>query len=89
MDPIIMPNKQSFVLRILATIARYSKQIESAPVRRGWDPIFRQRIPAKFAVKNERNACIQEIADEASIFGYDLSMEFSNFKSLTDEVEQE
>ena len=88
-DPIIMPSKSSFVIRVLATIKKYSRLIEAAPVKKGWDPIFRQRVAAKWSVKSERNACIQEISDEATIFGYDLSMEFNNFKSLTEEVEQE
>ena len=88
-DPIVVPSMNSYVIRIMNIIKDFSKKIQLAPERKGYDPIFRVRIPAKWTVKNERNACIREIAEEATIFGYDLSGEFANLKSLTEEVEQE
>ena len=83
-----IPTKETYTDRVLNLITDYSNKIQSAPERKGWDPVFKKRIAAKWAVKNERNACIREIADEAALFGYDLSDMFTNFTSLTDEVDQ-
>ena len=88
-DNIVIPTVESFVIRILNTVKRYSKLIESAPERKGWDPIFKQRTQGKWEVKNERNACIREISDEAKFFGYDLSHHFANLKCMTEEVIEE
>ena len=81
-----VPKVESFVVRVLDTIKRYSKLIESAPERKGWDPIFKASVMGKWQLKNERNACIREIADEAQFFGYDLSHHFMNMKAMTSEV---
>ena len=83
-----VPGVEVYIDRVLQLIKTYSNKIQAAPERKGWDPVFRKRIPAKWSVKNERNACIRELADEAALFGYDLAESFSNFKTLTDEVEE-
>ena len=88
MDPIIIPSCESYVARILAVIKSYSIKIQNAPERKEWDPVFKQRIPGKWMVKNERNSCIRELADEAKLFGHDVAAEFNNFNALTEEVDE-
>jgi hypothetical protein len=83
-----IPTVESFVVRVLDTIKCYGKKIQVAPERKGWDPIFKVRTQGKWEVKNERNATIREIADEAKFFGYDLSQHFMDMKSMTCEVEE-
>ena len=88
MNKIVIPTVESFIVRILDTIKTYSSRIQCAPERKGWDPIFKTRTQGKWEVKNERNACIREIADEAGFFGHDLSHHFANLKCMTAEVEE-
>ena len=83
-----IPTVESYIDRILETIKTYGPRIQCAPERKGWDPIFKTRTQGKWEVKNERNACIREIADEAKFFGYDLSHHFANLKCMTAEVEE-
>ena len=84
-----VPGVEVYIDRVLQLIKTYSTKIQAAPERKGWDPVFRKRIESKYQVKSMRNACIRELAEEAALFGYDLSDSFTNFKSLTDEVEPE
>ena len=84
-----VPQVESFVVRVLDTIKRYSKLIEHAPERKGWDPIFKVKTKGKWELKNERNATIREISDEAAFFGYDMSHHFLNLRSMTQEVMEE
>lgn len=84
-----IPTVEQYVIRVLDTVKRYSKLIEHAPERKGWDPIFKVKTKGKWEVKNERNATIREICDEAKFFGYDLSQHFLNLRTMTEEVEQE
>ena len=84
-----IPTVESFVVRVLDTIKTYSSRIQCAPERKGWDPIFKMKTKGKWEVKNERNACIREISDEAKFFGYDLSQHFANMKCMTEEVMEE
>ena len=89
MSNIIIHGVETFVVRVLDTIKKYGPIIECAPERKGWDPIFRVKTKGKWELKNERNATIREIADEATFFGYDLSHHFANLKAMTSECEQE
>ena len=84
-----IPTVEQYVIRVLDTVKRYSKIFEDAPERKGWDPIFKVKTKGKWEVKNERNATIREICDEAKFFGYDLSQHFLNLRTMTEEVEQE
>ena len=84
-----IPKVESYVGKVLDTIKRYSKLIEYAPERKGWDPIFKVKTKGKWEVKNERNATIREICDEAKFFGYDLSQHFLNLRAMTEEVMEE
>jgi len=47
------------------------------------------KTKGKWEVKNERNATIREICDEAKFFGYDLSQHFLNLRAMTEEVMEE
>ena len=85
-NEIVIPTVESFVVRVLDTIKTYSKRIECTPERGAWDPIFKKKTQGKWQVKNERNATIREISDEAGFFGYDLSHHFANLKCMTAEV---
>ena len=82
-----MPSKESYVVKVLNVVTTYSKKIQAAPERNGWDPVFKVRIQSKWQVKSERNANIRELAEEAMLFGYDMSDCFSSFATLTDEVD--
>ena len=84
-----IPKVESYVVRVLDTVKRYSKLIECAPERKGWDPIFKVKTKGKWEIKNERNATIREICDEAKFFGYDLSQHFLNLRAMTEEVMEE
>ena len=83
-----VPKVESYVQRVLDTIKCYGPLIQSAPERKGWDPIFRVKTKGKWELKNERNATIREISDEATFFGYDLSHHFANLKAMTSECEE-
>tara|TARA_R110002020_G_scaffold434380_1_gene644508 strand:+ start:148 stop:423 length:276 start_codon:yes stop_codon:yes gene_type:complete len=85
-NEIVIPTVESFVVRVLDTITNYSKIIECTPERGGWDPMFKKKTPGKWQVKNERNAIIREISEEASFFGYDLSQHLANMKCMTQDV---
>ena len=84
-----IPTVEQYVIRVLDTVKRYSKLIEHAPERKGWDPIFRVKTKGKWELKNERNSTIREIADDATFFGYDLSHHFKNLTTMTCEVTEE
>ena len=86
MNKIDIPTVESFVIRVLDTIKDYSKRIECTPERGGWDPMFKKKTQGKWQVKNDRNSCIREIAEEASFFGYDLSQHLANMKCMTQDV---
>ena len=86
MNKIVIPTVESFIVRILDTIKDYSKLIECTPERGGWDPIFKRKTQGKWQVKNERNATIREISEEAAFFGYDLSKHLANIKCMTQDV---
>ena len=45
----------------------------NAPAKKGYDPIFRKSIDSQYTVKQRRNGAIQAIAEEAAMFGHDLS----------------
>ena len=82
-----VPKVESYVQRVLDTIKCYGPLIQSAPERKGWDPVFKKRIAAKWTVKSERNANIRELSEEAMLFGYDMSDCFASFATLTEEVD--
>ena len=88
-DQIVIPTAASYVVRILDTIKDYSKLIQCTPERGSWDPMFKRKTRGKWQVKNERNAAIREIAEEAAFFGYDLHQHLANLKAMTQDVEQE
>ena len=69
----MFPTVNDFVSRVVSVITKYSSKIESAPVKAYGRDIFGNRKQAKWSLKNERNACIKDIAEEASMYGYDLS----------------
>ena len=54
--------------------------IIAAPARKGWDPIFRKSVESQYQVKQRRNFAIQAIAEEAAMFGHDLSDMISNLE---------
>ena len=82
-----VPSKSEYVSMILDIVMKYRTKIQSAPERKGWDPVFKKRIAAKWTVKSERNANIRELSEEAMLFGYDMSDCFASFATLTEEVD--
>ena len=66
-------NKEYFVKLIIDVCNKFRPQIMNAPAKTGWDPIFRKNIDSQYTVKARRNGAIQAIAEEAAMFGFDLS----------------
>jgi|TARA_R110002020_G_scaffold324607_3_gene540279 hypothetical protein len=66
-------NKEYFVKLIIDVCSKFRPLIMNAPAKKGWDPIFRKSIDSQYTVKARRNGAIQAIAEEAAMFGFDLS----------------
>ena len=72
--------KEYFVKLVVDVLNKFRPLIMNAPSKKGWDPIFRKSIDSQYAVKARRNGAIQAIAEEAAMFGHDLS----DFTSIID-----
>ena len=66
-------NKEFYMKLIANVFNTFRPLIISAPAKKGWDPIFRRSIESSYQVKQRRNAALQAIVEEASVFGYDLA----------------
>ena len=73
-------NKESFVNLMLKVLNQFRPMILNAPAKKGWDPIFRKSVESQYQVKQRRNFAIQAIAEEAAMFGHDLSDMISNLE---------
>ena len=71
---------QHYITKVSDTIIKWGKRIEAAPVKAYGRDIFGNRKQAQWNLKNERSAALKNIAEEASMFGFDLSAEFENWK---------
>ena len=68
-----MLDKQYFIDLVVEVLGKFRPMIMNAPAKKGWDPIFRKSIDSQYTVKSRRNGAIQAIAEEAAMFGHDLS----------------
>ena len=66
-------DKQYFIDLVVEVLNKFRPLIMNAPAKKGWDPIFRKNIDSQYTVKSRRNGAIQSIAEEAAMFGHDLS----------------
>ena len=66
-------DKEYFMNLMLKVLNKFRPLILNAPAKKGWDPIFRKSIESQYQVKQRRNFAIQAIAEEAAMFGHDLS----------------
>ena len=66
-------NNDYFVKLVIDVCNKFRPLIMNAPAKKGWDPIFRKSIDSQYTVKSRRNGAIQAIAEEAAMFGHDLS----------------
>jgi len=77
-----------YVEKVKNTILAWSKRIEAAPVKAFGKDIFGNRKQSQWQLKRERAEALKNIAEEAGMFGIDLSLEFDNWKSMTAKVEE-
>ena len=66
-------NKEYFINLVVQCLEKFRPLIMNAPAKKGYDPIFRKSIDSQYTVKQRRNGAIQAIAEEAAMFGHDLS----------------
>jgi hypothetical protein len=66
-------NKEYFIGLVVKCLEKFRPLIMNAPAKKGYDPIFRKSIDSQYTVKQRRNGAIQAIAEEAAMFGHDLS----------------
>ena len=66
-------DKQYFINLVVQVCKTFRPMILNAPAKKSWDPIFRKTIDSQYTVKQRRNGAIQAIAEEAAMFGHDLS----------------
>ena len=71
-----------FIDKINKCTDDFLKAQATAPVRGGWDPVFRKRIDSKSQLKRGWMGTVQDIIGVAKVYGYDLSNRFG-------EVEEE
>ena len=77
-----------YIKKVKDTILLWGKRIEAAPVKAYGKDIFGNRKQAQWQLKKERAEALKNIAEEAAMFGFDLSTEFQNWKSMTAKVEE-
>ena len=66
-------DKQYFINLVVEVCKKFRPMILNAPAKKGYDPIFRKSVDSQYTVKLRRNGAIQAIAEEAAMFGHDLS----------------
>ena len=77
-------DKQYFIDLINKATDDCMKAEAIAPVRGGWDPVFRKKIDSKMQVSRAWSNTVRSIIEKAKFYGFDLSKEFSA-KALDEE----
>ena len=77
-------DKQYFIDLINNATDQTLKAETIAPVRGGWDPVFRKKIESKMQVSRAWGNTVRSIIEKAKFHGFDLSKEYSA-KALDEE----
>ena len=83
------PTINDMMSKIWECIDTYSKKIHIAPEFAKKDKIFGVKPSAKWMLKNERNACLRDIVETATLYGYDLYSEYQSLKGIATKVHEE
>ena len=67
-------NKSMYMNEIRKVFRTFRPKIAAAPAKAGYNQILKCKIPSQYDLKRQRDTVIQDIVDEARIFGVDLQI---------------
>ena len=66
--------KAMYMNEIKKVFRTFRPKIAAAPSKSGYNQILKCKIPSQYDLKRQRDTVIQDIVDEARIFGVDLQI---------------